>query len=57
MADDIRVQVVNKLGQKVGYTLDPDGDLYAHLKKQVRADELESIEVEETKPAPKSAEK
>lgn len=50
MADSIRVQVVNKSGQKVGFTLDPDGDLYAHLRKQVKADELESITVEKAKP-------
>lgn len=47
---DVQVHIVNKSGQKVALTVDEDGDMLAHFKKMLKADEFESVSV---KPVPK----
>jgi hypothetical protein len=54
---DVKVIVVNKSGKTVGLTLDDerDAERIEYLKKQVKADVLESVKVEKPstrKPAP-----
>jgi hypothetical protein len=42
---DVPVEVVNNAGQTVRLTLDEDGEFLAHLRKMVRAEDLESVKV------------
>ena len=44
---DVRVNIVNGSGQKVTFTVAEDGDFLAHLRKQYRAGEFESLDVEQ----------
>lgn len=43
---DVHVHLVNKSGQKVALTLDDESDFLAHLRKQLTAGDLLSLEVE-----------
>lgn len=52
---DVKVNIVNGSGQKVTFTTDEESDLFAHLGKQYRAGEFESLEVVKPKAAAKPA--
>lgn len=42
---EVHAWVVNNSDQKVGFTLDEDSDRLAHLKKMLKADDIQSLEV------------
>ena len=52
---DVKVNIVNGSGQKVTFTAGEDSDFLAHLTKQYRAGEFESLEVVKPKAAVKPA--
>jgi predicted house-cleaning noncanonical NTP pyrophosphatase (MazG superfamily) len=47
----VPVEIVNNSGQTVRMALDENSDLLAHLKKQVRTEELVSVTLVKTAPA------